>query len=70
MGPTAIDLLNEAQLLDHIKSIAVKGENYAVHRQEFDALRQVVEVLMRENRTEYARHLVTSFITESLADRY
>ena len=39
VGPS-IDTLNEESLLSSIKSLAVKGKNMAVHRQEFYAMRQ------------------------------
>jgi Fe-S-cluster containining protein len=40
IGPSTIDVLNEPTLLDHIRRLAVKGRNKAVHRQQFYTLHQ------------------------------
>ena len=40
IGPNTIDTLSETQLLEHIRKIAVKGKNIAVHRHEFYAMAQ------------------------------
>ena len=40
VGPTTLDTLNEERLLEKIKSLAIKGKNKAVHRQEFYAMSQ------------------------------
>jgi hypothetical protein len=39
-GADALNALNEDQLLEKIKTLAIKGKNKAVHRQEFYAMSQ------------------------------
>ena len=40
VGPTILDACTEAQLLDHIKAVAVQGSHKEVHRQKFQAIKQ------------------------------
>ena len=40
VGPTILDACTEAQLLAHIKSVAVQGSYKEVHRQKFHAIKQ------------------------------
>lgn len=40
VGPTALDVATETQLLSHIKSVVVKSVHHEVYRQQFFSLRQ------------------------------
>ena len=40
VGPTILDACTEAQLLAHIKSVAVQGSHKEVHRQNFHPIKQ------------------------------
>ena len=40
IGPTILDTCTEAELLGHIKAVAVQGSHKEVHRQKFQAVKQ------------------------------
>ena len=40
VGPSVVETLNEKTLLEHIKTLAIKGKNKAVHRKEFYGMSQ------------------------------